>query len=356
MYPDSLYRQILDHLNSAVILLDGDFCLRYMNPAAEALFEMSGLRLIGSPVQELFLEEVETDAQTLFDLARPYTKRKATLRLTHGKEIVVDYSVSPMQGADAMLLIEFQPIDRLLRIAREEAGIATSRANRVLVRGLALEIKNPLGGLRGAAQLLARELTDMRLHEYTDVIIEEADRLRNLVDRMLGPHRPPDLKPINVHEVVERVARLIQAEAGDAIMLVRDYDPSIPEIQADREQLIQALLNIVRNALEAITSSPAKRPGQIILRTRTVRQHTIGLVHHRLLCRIEVIDNGPGIPAEIMQNIFFPMVSGRAEGSGLGLSISQSIVHQHHGSLECDSEPGQTRFTLLIPIQDARGG
>ncbi len=357
MYPDTLYRQILDHLNSAVILLNGGFCLRYMNPAAEALFEMSGQRLIGSHVQELFWEAAEPGTQTLFDVTRPYTKRKVTLQLIHGREITVDYSVSPMQGGDPMLLVEFQPIDRLLRIAREEAGIAASRANRVLVRGLAHEIKNPLGGLRGAAQLLARELADERLHEYTDVIIGEADRLRNLVDRMLGPHRPPDLRSINVHEVVERVARLIQAEAGDAVELVRDYDPSIPDIQADREQLIQALLNIVRNAWEAIIhDGPAQQPGRIVLRTRTVRQHTIGLVHHRLLCRIEVIDNGPGIPAEIMQNIFSPMVSGRAEGSGLGLSIAQSIIDQHHGSLECDSEPGQTRFTLLIPIQDSRGG
>jgi two-component system nitrogen regulation sensor histidine kinase GlnL len=214
------------------------------------------------------------------------------------------------------------------------------------VRGLAHEIKNPLGGLRGAAQLLERELSDPSLKEYTGIIIGEADRLQTLVNRMLGPNTRPQRRSINIHQVVERVRTLAVAEAPPGVTIVRDYDPSIPDFMAEPDQLIQALLNIVRNALQAIGEQ-----GEIILRTRSIRQATIGHHRHKLAARLDIIDNGPGIPPDMMESIFFPMVTGRPDGTGLGLPIAQDLVNQHHGLIECHSEPGKTVFTLLLPIE-----
>ncbi len=221
-----------------------------------------------------------------------------------------------------------------------------------MIRGLAHEIKNPLGGLRGAAQLLARELPSEDLADYTNIIIEEADRLRNLVDNMLGPNTNPRMEPTNIHEVLERVRHLVEAEGLGNIRVLRDYDPSIPELIGDREQLIQATLNIVRNAMQALQQHgySVENP-QITLRTRALRQFTIGSHRYRLVCRVDVIDNGPGIPESVREAIFLPMVSGRPEGTGLGLSISQSIINRHRGLIECVSEPGSTVFTLNIPLE-----
>jgi two-component system nitrogen regulation sensor histidine kinase GlnL len=220
------------------------------------------------------------------------------------------------------------------------------------LRGLSHEIKNPLGGIRGAAQLLASELPNSQLQDYTNVIIEEADRLVNLVDRLTGPYKKPVIRNLNIHEVLERVRNLIEAETQGAIRIIRDYDPSLPEISGDLEQLIQAVLNIVRNAMQALTENPRqKEPPQIILRTRAVTHATIATEPHKLIARIEVIDNGPGIPAGIIENIFYPLISGRAEGTGLGLSIAQSIIKNHAGLIECESQEGRTRFILSIPIQ-----
>jgi two-component system nitrogen regulation sensor histidine kinase GlnL len=243
-------------------------------------------------------------------------------------------------------LVELLQVDRHLRIAREENLIAQQSTARALVRGLAHEIKNPLGGLRGAAQLLERELPDESLTEYTRIIIDEADRLQLLVDRMLGPNSLPNKRELNVHEVLERVRALVQGELPAAIRIQRDYDPSIPPLQADRDLLIQAVLNIVRNAVQALGES-----GVITLRTRTQRQFTIGSRRHRLVARLEIVDNGPGIPPELIEQIFYPMVTGRSDGTGLGLSIAQSLVNQHGGLIECASRPGETVFTLLLPLE-----
>src|SRR5690606_3605786 len=244
---------------------------------------------------------------------------------------------------------EIQPINRLLRINREEMLAASHDTTRTLVRGMAHEIKNPLGGIRGAAQLLARELPDSSLLEYTNIIIDEADRLRNLVDRMLGPNQLPQFRMLNIHEALERVTAIIHAESNDAVSLTRDYDPSIPDMMGDKELLIQAFLNIARNAMQALLEA-GMVDGGICLRTRIQRQFTIGRRHHPLVCRIDIIDNGPGIPTDMIENIFYPMISGRADGSGLGLTISQHLIHQHHGLIECQSEPGNTRFTLYLPM------
>ena len=235
--------------------------------------------------------------------------------------------------------------------------MAQHQAARAVVRGLAHEIKNPLGGLRGAAQLLERELSDESLKEYTRVIIGEADRLRNLVNRMLGPNTLPQKALINIHHVLERVRSVVLADtpvgalnAAPGVRIIRDYDPSIPDFQADRDQLIQAVLNIVRNAVQAVGDT-----GDITLRTRIQRQATISQQRYKLAVRIDIVDNGPGIPTDMLENIFYPLVTGRPEGTGLGLSIAQSLINQHQGLIECTSRSGQTIFTLLLPLAVASG-
>ena len=353
MLPEHFLRQILDNLTTAVLLLDGSLRVSYMNPAAEMLLEVSGQRVNGQRISSLFSDSVESieSLRNTLSNGHPYTKREAQLTLSTGQCLAADYSVTPMLALERQwILLEILPRDRLLRITREEAQLSKQEVTRVLVRGLAHEIKNPLGGIRGAAQLLARELSEPALQDYTDVIIQEADRLRNLVDRMLGPYQPPRLTRINIHEVTEHVCSLIQAETLGNLEIHRDYDPSIPDLMADREQLIQAVLNIVRNAMQAIHSAADSRRGQITLRTRTLRQFTIGPRRHRLVCRLEITDNGPGIAPEILGSIFYPMVSGRAEGTGLGLSITQNIITRHQGLIECDSVPGHTTFTVFLPL------
>lgn len=346
-----IHKPLLDSLSTAIILVDEDLLLRHMNPAAEALLSISCERNVGESITYFFHESSETDKQLKLAAAQAnhYTKRHAEWQLLGGGQITVDYTVTPF-GDHEGLIIEIQPIDRLLRISREEMAASSHETTRNLVRGMAHEIKNPLGGIRGAAQLLARELPDSNLLEYTNIIIDEADRLRNLVDRMLGPNQLPQYKMLNVHEALERVATIIHAESKDAIKLLRDYDPSIPDMMGDKELLIQAFLNIVRNAMQALLEARMV-DGIIRLRTRIQRQFTIGRRHHPLVCRIDVIDNGPGIPADMIENIFYPMISGRAEGTGLGLTISQHLIHQHHGLIECQSEPGETRFTLYLPME-----
>ncbi len=350
----NLHTRILDNLNAAIVLATPQLRVTYMNPAAEALLEASGVRVLGEPLGSILRDRGDPQLEQMLEAVRsdtPYTKRQAALFLITTHDITVDYAVTPFQDESGpQVLIELHPLDRLLRISREDAIISSQARTRALIRGLAHEIKNPLGGLRGAAQLLARELPDESLCDYTNIIIEEADRLRDLVDRMLGPHKPPERKPLNIHEVLEYVRNLIEAETAGAIEFVRDYDPSIPDLIGDRQQLIQGVLNVVRNAMQALTEANTAQPS-IQMRTRALRQFTIGGMRHRLVCRVDIIDNGPGIPGELMESIFYPMVSGRAEGTGLGLSISQSIINQHQGLIECTSEPGRTKFSLYIPLE-----
>jgi two-component system nitrogen regulation sensor histidine kinase GlnL len=245
------------------------------------------------------------------------------------------------------LILEFHQIDKQLKIAREERMLLQQQANRELLRNLAHEIKNPLGGLRGAAQLLELELPKPELKEYTQVIIKEADRLQSLMDRMLTPHRLPQYRLISIHEVLERVRSLLLAEHPQGITIRRDYDTSLPDISADQEQLIQVMLNIARNAAQAMHGQ-----GEITLRTRVARQVTLAKKRYRLALMIQIIDNGPGIPENIREKIFYPLVSGREGGSGLGLTLAQTFVAQHHGSVECDSKPGRTCFTILLPVTE----
>ena len=356
MAPNNLHTEILDNLTTAILMVEQDLTVSYLNSAAEALLETSGNRVIGEPLESLF-SEPDTERTSIVSNIRegiPFTKRETQLALPSGHAVTVDCAVTPFATREdsSVMLIEIQPLDRLLRISRDEGILSSQQNSQALVRGLAHEIKNPLGGLRGAAQLLAKELPDDHLVDYTNIIIEEADRLSNLVNSMLGPHNLLELQPLNIHEVLERVRTLISAESGGEVTIVRDYDPSIPGLVGDKERLIQAVLNIMGNALRALKDAGTEDP-RITLKTRTLRQFTIGSTRYRLVCKVDITDNGPGIPSEILETLFLPMVSGRADGTGLGLSISQSIVNHHKGLIECSSQPGCTTFSLYIPIADA---
>lgn len=354
---DNVHKRLLDQLKTGVILLDADLRVAYMNLAAEDLLEISGRQ-----ANKLFLGEMlvsaREDIREIKNAIRSnttYTKHRTRFMLANGKDITVDYSITPIEDDEqSQVLMEVHSLTYSQRISRDEALLSTQATTRELVRGLAHEIKNPLGGIRGAAQLLAQELPNEELTDYTNVIIAEADRLHNLVDRLVGSRKKPDMQKLNVHEVLERVASLVEAEVNDrAITVEKDYDPSIPPIKGDKEQLIQAVLNIMRNAVQALDSPNVEHDlGRIMLKTRVVRHVTVGPKMHRLAIRIYITDNGPGVPHGIVDTIFYPMISGRAEGSGLGLSISQSILNLHGGLIECDSKPGCTCFTLTIPIHD----
>jgi len=349
--PNLFEQRILDNLSTTVLLFDRDLRLTYINPAGEMLFAVSSRQLIGQEVGALFSCMEEEATQHLLHAQRsgyPFTEREVTLILP-GRDVTVDCTVVPLSDRDDGLLVELQQVDRQLRISREEQLLSQHKATRDLIRGLAHEIKNPLGGLRGAAQLLSQELPNPELREYTEVIISEADRLQSLVDRMLGPNKRPALDDVNVHHVLERVRQLVRAEAGPDLEIVRDYDPSIPLLRADSDQLIQAFLNLVRNAARALGNV-----GRIVLRSRVQRQFTIGSHRYKLVAQIDIVDNGPGIPDELRERLFYPLVSGTDGGVGLGLSIAQSLVQRHDGLIECKSKPGETVFTVLLPLENGK--
>lgn len=345
--------QILDYLSTAVVVTDFDRYIARINQAAEHVLGISNKRGIGLQLDTIVnLNEIDLAAlRACVEYGRPFTKRQAQLETSQTQKVNVDFTVSPVTiDNENLLLIEFNELDRIMRINREESQIAAHDTTRQLARGLAHEIKNPLGGLRGAAQLLHQELENEGLKEYTSIITEEADRLRNLVDRMLGPNQLPAMSSMNVHEALERVITLLEVESGHKINFVKDYDPSLPAVFADLEQMIQALMNITRNAMQALNESNTKKP-TILLRTRIQHRYTIGNVQHPLACRVDILDNGPGIPKEILDDIFYPMITGRSTGTGLGLPISQSIINSHKGMIEYQSEPGKTEFSILLPIQ-----
>ena len=345
------YSDILEQLNTAVAVVDaaadGIFRVTYINQSGQSLFGQSASRVIGSPLVKLIRDD-HTNPAVLNDVlatGQPFTKREVPLCLPDG-QVRVNFSIAPLSATE--LLVEFERLDRFIRIDRDERLVTLQETMRKLARGLAHEVKNPLGGIRGAAQLLDRNLASDEQREYTAVIMAEADRLRNLVDRILGPNGRTAFGPVNVHRVIERVVKLLDAEAPSRIRFERAYDPSLPEVEGDSGKLVQATLNVLRNAAVALegVEDPVIR-----LRTRVLRQFTIGTVRHRLVASIEFADNGPGIPADIAENIFYPMISGRPDGSGLGLAITQTILAQHNGLVECESEPGRTVFAFFLPIR-----
>ena len=338
----------LELLATSVILVDDDLRIVHANPAAEDLFAFSLKSVAGQPLAQLFADcgEFIGSLSSAREHNWSYTGRDLTLTRPGHASLQLNCLVTPIEDAHSSLLIEFRPIDQQLRVAREQRQMDQQRANRELIRNLAHEIRNPLGGLRGSAQLLERELERPELREYTQVIIKEADRLQALMDRLLTPHKPPQVASLNIHEVVELVRSLILAEFPDGISIHRDYDASLPDLHGDKEQLIQAVLNIARNAAQAL-----KGQGKIEFRTRAARQVTLAKQRYKLALELHVIDNGPGIPEELRERIFYPLVSGQDGGSGLGLTLSQTFVQQHHGTIECDSKPGRTCFTIMLPLE-----
>jgi two-component system nitrogen regulation sensor histidine kinase GlnL len=330
----------LDLLATAVVALDEDFVVRYANPAAENLLSTGAKTLAGQPFLSLF-DEREALERTLGEARTThwdYSAQNATYTRTR---LHLSCVVTRIDVPGFALLVELRAIEQQLRLAREERLLFEQQANRELIRNLAHEIKNPLGGLRGSAQLLERELEKVELREYTQVIIKEADRLQKLMDRMLTPHRAPRVEPVSIHEVLERVRSLVEAEFG--VTVQRDYDPSLPELLGDREQLIQAALNIARNAAQAGAAT-------IEFRSRAVRQITLLRSRYRLALELQIIDDGPGVPEEIQDRIFNPLVSGREGGTGLGLSLAQTFVQYHRGVIEFESRPGRTTFRILLPL------
>ncbi len=338
----------LDLLATPVILVDDELCIVHANPAAEALFAFSLRNVSGHPLAQLFFDADELIASLGEVLVQSwsYTGRDLTLTRPAQQSLHLNCLITPTETSAACFLIEFRPIDQQLKLAREQRQLDQQQANRELIRNLAHEIRNPLGGLRGSAQLLERELDRPDLREYTQVIIKEADRLQVLLDRLLTPHQPPQFASLNIHEVLERVRSLVQAEFLDDIRIARDYDASLPELHGDKEQLIQAVLNIVRNAAQAMNGR-----GEIEFRTRAARQVTLAKQRYKLALELQVVDKGPGIPEELRERIFYPLVSGREGGSGLGLTLSQTFVQHHRGTIECDSRPGRTCFTIMLPLE-----
>jgi two-component system nitrogen regulation sensor histidine kinase GlnL len=349
--------EMLDALSTGLVVLDAELCVVYANVSAQNLLGLSLRQARGHPVSELF-----TGARPLIELLRraltageictghEFTLTPAVAPLAAAAPIVVDIMATPLEGpiTGTHLLLELVDARARQRITRETELLSRVDGSRLMVRQLAHEIKNPLGGLRGAAQLLERELHTAALKEYTTVIISEADRLRALVDTMLGPAGPPRKLSLNVHEICEHVYQLLRSEAPPGVSVERDYDPSVPTGRFARNEIIQALLNIARNALQAVAGG-----GRVVLRTRALSNLHIGPVRHRLVACVQIEDNGPGVPAELRQTLFFPLVTTKAEGTGLGLSVAQDMVARHGGIIEFESRPGQTVFSLLLPLEDA---
>jgi two-component system nitrogen regulation sensor histidine kinase GlnL len=353
MIPSVLRFQAFDLLATPVAVLQGQGRVRFVNAALEDALGMSRRTLYDTHLPDYFLDPqpLTTALQGAQSNEFAALRYEAQMRrLHHEDSLPVHVIVAPSDQPDEVI-VELLPVEQQTRQEREERLLDQAQANKELIRNLAHEIKNPLGGIRGAAQLLEMELDSKELSEYTQVIIHEADRLQTLVDRLLAPHRRPHVVgDVNIHEVCERVRALILAEFPKGLKVVRDYDISIPEFRGDREQLIQAVLNIAHNAAQALQERIAQGDGQIILKSRILRQVTFGKQRYRLALELHVIDNGPGVPDSIKDRIFFPLISGREGGSGLGLTLAQTFVQQHHGMIECDSEPGRTDFKILIPL------
>ncbi|MDH5389040.1 MAG: nitrogen regulation protein NR(II) [Gammaproteobacteria bacterium] len=339
---------ILENLHSAVLVINQQLCIEYMNPSAEMMFQISRARAKLRPLHELIIDESEffSRINSALITQHPFSAYEEDLAVRTGQSLPVDYMASPIEydKRGHFLLLEFVGRGRHRKLAQEKHLLNQSEASRNLLRGLAHEIKNPLGGIRGAAQLLERKFSNDQDREFTHVIIREADRLKKLVDRMLGPRDIPNKSDLNIHQILEHVRSLVQVEAS-TIKFSADYDPSLPDIYGDESMIIQAILNITRNAIKEVSND-----GEITFRTRPLRNYTIGDNSYPLIAKIDIIDDGPGIPDDLKESLFLPMVTGHAEGTGLGLSIAQTLINQHNGLIEFTSTPGHTVFTLLLPL------
>ena len=345
--------EMLDAMVTSVFLLDQELNVQYLNAAAQTLLGLGPNQALRRRITEL-----TRGADTLlpmFDRARNggegVVQRELAWPGSGNVDRILDCAVTQvnLHDGEPWLLLEIEDITQHRRLTRENALLAQLGGSRLMVRQLAHEIKNPLGGLRGAAQLLERELLDPALREYTRVIISEADRLTNLLDSMLGPGRPPAKQLMNVHELLERVYHLLRSEAPEGVLIDRDYDPSLPPVTVDPNHIIQAMLNLGRNAIQALSGVPVHAP-RLVLRTRVASNVSVGAHRHRLVASIQFEDNGPGVPHDIRDTIFYPLVSGRADGTGLGLGIAQDLVSRHGGLIEFDSAPGRTIFVISLPM------
>ncbi len=343
--------RILDTLKAALFVLDAERRITYVNATGEALFENSATSLVGREFDSLLSQvEPSTIAEKLALEPIGLTEHEAVITLANGKSFVADYSIYPYAeaGSDTVLLLEIRASERQAQYARAEFSQLQQQATQQLARGLAHEINNPLGGIRGAAQLLQRELDRPDWIEYTEVIINEVDRLKNLINNMLGPANRLQRKLINIYEVLEHIYKIIHAAEPERIEIHRDYDPSIPSLMADRDLLIQAFLNIARNAVQAIEDR-----GEITFKTRVGRNVTIGQVTHPLVVTIDITDSGKGVPQELSETIFLPMITDKPDGSGLGLPIAQDIISRHGGSIQLHSSDAGTTFSTILPLEQS---
>jgi two-component system nitrogen regulation sensor histidine kinase GlnL len=350
-HSDKTAGRIVDTLNSSILCLNKDWTISYVNFAAEELFSRSATSLYGKNINQLFSQ---VELNTITDKLDAFggdsfavTEHDAKITLVNGTTFSADYSIYPIESTDntEQILIEIKQLDWQSKITREEFTNLKKQASLQFAQGMAHEIKNPLGGIRGAAQLLERELNEPKLRQYTEVIINEVDRLTALINNMLGPNTEIVKKSINILEVLEHIRRLMMAAESSRIHIKIDYDPSIPELMGDKRQLIQALLNIVQNAAQSIDHQ-----GVIIFKTRIGRRFTVGQITHPLVVQVDISDNGNGIAEEIKDTMFLPMVTNKAEGSGLGLPIAQEIVSRHGGIILFETSPQGTTFSAILPL------
>ena len=348
-------RNYLDELNTAVVLLDNSLKIKYLNSSAQSILDTSLKASKNKELRELFFEESESLDNFLSSLGnkRDFAKVDALLFIKGGKKLLCDYHIKSFSDKSIGDGFIFEIINKDFshEIRERLRSQANQEVTSAFVKGLAHEIKNPLSGIRGAAQLLSQKLPQEHLNEYTDIIINQTDRLTSLVNNILGPNKMPSFELQNIHAPLESVLGLLQQDLSESgIDLIKDYDPSIPEISIDNYLLEQSILNLVKNAKESLEEGEVFSP-EIRIVTRVLRQEFLGQTQHKTVCSISVADNGPGIPKDLKDSIFFPMISSKATGSGLGLSITQGIISQHNGIIKCESEPGKTEFSILIPIK-----
>jgi len=344
----------MEDLATAIFACDKNLIIKYINPSAEILFELSNDQAINESIS-LFFEEIDFFKDALEQAKTKqssYREHEYFIKTKQNKTICVSFTITPIEGKEFDFIVEFSQMDQQLRIAREERMFIQQQANSELLRNLAHEIRNPLGGLRGAAQLLEKELDEKSLKEYTQVIINEADRLQNLMNKLLIPHQLPIYKKINIHEVLERVRSLLLSEFPENLKLTRDYDVSLPEFIGDREKLIQAVLNVARNGVQAMFEDKPAEKMNLYFITRAESQIVFHKKKHTTAIRLDIVDSGPGIKKELLDKIFYPLVSGRESGSGLGLSLAQNFITQHNGMIDCSSFPGNTKFSIILPIEN----
>jgi len=344
-------QDIIENLSTAVVVLDHDLRVNTLNAAAEVLFEMSQRQANTIPIQSLLLGDTVllTSLSRVQETGQALIEREVKIYIPNTGELLVDCSIKLVEALDepAYILLEFTQLDLQHRVSRDES----LHTQQQVLRGLAHEIKNPLGGLRGAAQLLERQLDSDDLKEYTAIIISEADRLQTLMTKMLGSHHQPERVDVNIHAILQRVRQLVSVEIDNKVVFKGDYDPSIPDLYVDFDQLVQVFLNIIRNAVQAFDSDN----GMIVLRTRIQRNISIDQQYYRLGVCIDIEDNGPGIPDDLQESMFFPLVTGRAEGTGLGLYLVQNLIQRNNGMISCVSKAGKTIFSVTFPLEKHSG-